>query len=229
MANSQKVLLIGASRGLGLALASEYVSRGAHVTATVRGDTHTALHDLVEVAGSALEIESVDINVTEQVLALRQRLNERIFDLLFINAGIGIKETVADASTEEFVRVMVTNALSPMRVVELFSDVVRQDGTIAIMSSGQGSVSNNNQGGSEIYRASKAALNQLMRSYANRHRDDARTLLLVAPGWVKTDLGGPDARLTVEQSIPNVVNTIDAQRGHPGLQFLDYQGNVVPW
>jgi NAD(P)-dependent dehydrogenase (short-subunit alcohol dehydrogenase family) len=174
-------------------------------------------------------IEQVDITVLEQVRSLRARLESRVFDLLFVNAGVGAKETVAEVTTEEFIRLMVTNALSPMRVVETLGDLVASDGTIAIMSSGQGSVTNNNFGGFEIYRASKSALNQLMRSYANRHLGETRTLLLMAPGWVKTDLGGPDARLTIEESIPSLVNTVDAQRGHVGLQYLDYQGNIVPW
>ena len=68
-----------------------------------------------------------------------------------------------------------------------------------------------------------------MRSYSARHRDDARTLLLTAPGWVKTDLGGPDARLTINESIPSLVTTIDAQRGRTGLRFLDYLGQTVAW
>jgi NAD(P)-dependent dehydrogenase (short-subunit alcohol dehydrogenase family) len=226
---NESVLLIGASRGLGYAIAKEYVDRGARVVATVRGETRTALHDLQELLGGLLEIEHLDITVPEQVQSLRQRLGSRTFDLLFINAGVGIDERVADVTTDEFVRVMVTNALSPMRVVETLGEVVPADGTIAIMSSGQGSIANNNRGGSDIYRASKSALNQLMRSYANRHHEDSRTLLLLAPGWVKTDLGGPNARLTIDESIPNLVRTVDAQHGRTGLQFLDYQGNVVPW
>jgi NAD(P)-dependent dehydrogenase (short-subunit alcohol dehydrogenase family) len=211
-----------------LAIAEEYVNCGARVVATVGGEARTALHDLQETVGGLLEIEHVDITVPDQVQALRERLGSRSFDLLFVNAGVGVRETVADVATDEFVRVMVTNALSPMRVVETLGDVVPADGTIAIMSSGQGSVANNNNGGFEIYRASKSALNQLMRSYANRHHDP-RTLLLMAPGWVKTDLGGPNARLTIDESIPSLVRTVDAQRGHTGLQYLDYQGNIVAW
>ncbi len=68
-----------------------------------------------------------------------------------------------------------------------------------------------------------------MRSYAARHHDTSRALLLMAPGWVKTELGGPNARLTISESIPNLVTTIDAQRGRTGLQYLDYLGQTVAW
>jgi NAD(P)-dependent dehydrogenase (short-subunit alcohol dehydrogenase family) len=124
---------------------------------------------------------------------------------------------------------MITNALSPMRVIETFGELIDPNGTITIMSSGQGSIANNERGGFEIYRASKSALNQLIRSYAARSHDTNRTLLLMAPGWVKTKLGGPGARLTISDSIPNLVTTIDAQRGRAGLQYLDYLGQTVAW
>ena len=97
------------------------------------------------------------------------------------------------------------------------------------MSSGQGSITNNENGNHEVYRASKAALNMLMRSFAARHADDSRTLLLMAPGWVRTAMGRPQARLSIDESIPNLANTIDAQAGKPGLHYLDYLGRKVPW
>jgi NAD(P)-dependent dehydrogenase (short-subunit alcohol dehydrogenase family) len=231
VSGNKSVLLIGASRGLGCAIAAEYIERGSQVVATVRGSGRTVLHGLQDAAGPRLEIEHVDINEPEQVGALAERLGDRSFDLLFVNAGVtnGSDETTADVLTDEFTRLMVTNALSPMRTIEALRELVNPKGTIAIMSSGQGSIANNQRGGFEIYRASKSALNQLMRSYAARRQGDERTLLLMAPGWVKTDLGGPQASLTIEESIPSLVTTVDAQRGHGGLQYLDYRGQTVAW
>lgn len=97
------------------------------------------------------------------------------------------------------------------------------------MSSRQGSVSFNTRGGHEVYRASKSALNQLMRSYAARKHDDPRTLLLLHPGWVKTDLGGPGAQVTVAESAHGVVDVLEKHNGDGGLQFLNYLDEVVPW
>jgi NAD(P)-dependent dehydrogenase (short-subunit alcohol dehydrogenase family) len=227
----QTALIIGASRGLGYALAAEYLARGWQVTATVRGAGWTGLHDLARSSAGRLAVETVDITVPEQVAALHDRLAQATFDLLFVNAGVtnGPEETVADVSTDTFIRLMVTNALSPMRVIETLQDLVAPHGTIAVMSSGQGSIANNDRGGFEVYRASKSALNQLMRSFAARHAGDPRTLLLMAPGWVQTDLGGPGAPLTIGQSIPGVVDTIEAQAAQGGLQYLDYQGQTVRW
>jgi NAD(P)-dependent dehydrogenase (short-subunit alcohol dehydrogenase family) len=225
------VLLIGASRGLGFAMAEEYLKRGSRVIATARAASADKLRRLADTLEGALEVETVDINSPEQVAELRTRLGDRRIDVLFVNAGVknDDRETIADVSTEEFVRVMVTNALSPMRAIEAFQHLVPSTGTIGVMSSGQGSVTNNTTGNYEVYRGSKAALNMFMRSFAARHANDTRTLLLMAPGWVRTDLGGPGARLSIEESIPNLLNTMQAHMGRPGLHYLDYLGKVVPW
>jgi NAD(P)-dependent dehydrogenase (short-subunit alcohol dehydrogenase family) len=97
------------------------------------------------------------------------------------------------------------------------------------MSSGQGSVSSNEKGGHEVYRGSKAALNQNMRSYAARHAGERRALVLMAPGWIRTALGGPGAPFSVEEAIPKVVEVLISQQGKPGLQYLDREGRIVPW
>lgn len=128
-----------------------------------------------------------------------------------------------------FVRVRVTNALGPMRAVERIGGLVTEDGLIEVMSSGQGSIGNNTNGQRELYGGSKAALDMLMRSFALRHALDRRARVLRAPRWVRTERGGPDARLSIAESIPKGLKTLRAARTRPGLQYLDDSGRTVPW
>lgn len=223
-------LVVGASRALGLGLAAEYLRRGWDVIGTVRGSRRTGLHDLADASGGRLTVESLEMTEPEQISALRDRLAGRTLDLLFVNAAITRGDIpIGDVPTDMFTEVMTTNALGPMRVVETLRPLVAPAGTIGVMSSSQGSVALNTRGGQDLYRASKSALNQLMRSHAARNAEDKRTLLLVDPGWVRTELGGPEADLSVEESIPGVAETIERHRGQPGLHYVDYEGQVVPW
>ncbi|MEV8371707.1 SDR family oxidoreductase [Kribbella sp. NPDC056861] len=227
---TQTALIIGASRALGLGLATEYLRLGWNVIGTVRGDRRTGLHDLADTSDGRLTIEQLDMTSPAQLSALRDRLIDRPLDLLFVNAAVALGDLpIGEVPTDMFTEVMVTNALSPMRALETLRPLVTPDGTIGVMSSSQGSLSMNIRGGQDAYRASKSALNQLMRCYAARYVDASHTLLLIDPGWVQTDLGGAEAPLTIDDSIPGVAATINAQAGKPGLQFLNYQGDVVPW
>jgi len=213
-------------------MAEEFVKRGWDVVGTVRGNSRTGLHALAERYPAQITVEVLDITDADQRVALRDRLAQRRFDVLFVNAGTANQrrqDTIFDVSSEEFVQVMVTNALSPMRTIEILGGLVTENGLIGVMSSGQGSVTNNEKGGYELYRGSKAALNMFMRSYAARHAGGARALLLMAPGWIRTDLGGPDAPFTMEETIADIVNVVIGKQGKPGLQYLDRMGKVVPW
>ncbi|SFM28941.1 NAD(P)-dependent dehydrogenase, short-chain alcohol dehydrogenase family [Pelosinus propionicus DSM 13327] len=226
------ILLIAASRGLGLAMAADFLKKGWKVVGTVReGSGRTKLHDLADEFKDRLEIEQLDICEQSQVTALHERLSGRTFEMLFVNAGItnNEKDTIGEVTTDDFIRVMITNSLCPMRVVESLQDLVTATGLIGVMSSGQGSVANNLTGMREVYRGSKAALNQFMRSFAARNADSSRAMVLMAPGWVRTELGGPDAHLSIEESVPNLVNTLLKKQGNPGLEYLDYLGRTVPW
>ena len=229
---SRTVLLVGASRGLGQAMATEFVKKGWQVVGTVRKGRRAELDGLARAHPDQVAVEHLDVTEPNQIAALRDRLKGKGFDMLFVNAGTANHdqdETIAQTSTEEFVRVMLTNTLGVMRTVERLQDLVRPTGLIGVMSSGQGSVANNVRGGHEVYRGSKAALNQYMRSYAARQADGQRAMVLMAPGWIRTELGGPEATFSIEETIPDLVDTLIAQQGTPGLRFIDRHGKSVPW
>lgn len=222
---TKSALIIGASRGLGLGLVQEYAARGWDVVGTVR-DSGTLLHKV-----PGIEVETLDINDPAQILALRSRLQDRAFDLLFVNAGVMMSnraETVGAVATEEFTRVMTTNALSPMRVMEALGPLVAAQGVIAVMTSVLGSVSGNTGGGTEVYRASKAALNSLLKSFAAR-QGKTQTFLAVHPGWVQTEIGGPNAPLDVATSARGMADMIGKRTGTPGVAFVNYDNTEIPW
>ena len=238
-ANRLTSLIVGASRGLGHAIAAELLTRGTtpeaewDVIGTVRaGAEQTPLHTLADGNPGRVEIETLDITAPDQIEALQERLKGRAIDLLFVNAGTTNRDpdqATGTISTEEFTQVMITNALSPMRVIERLEGLVPAVGLIGVMSSGQGSIANNENGMRELYRGSKAALNMFMRSFAARHAATGRAVLVMAPGWIRTDLGGDDAPYTMEEAVPPIVDVLLEKRSRPGIEYLDRFGETVPW
>ncbi|WP_414442320.1 SDR family NAD(P)-dependent oxidoreductase [Burkholderia sp. 22PA0106] len=230
MAQKHTVLVIGASRGLGLALAEEYARRDWSVIATVRGPSAN-LDELKAHYPTNLEIETgIEISDAASVKDLRERLNGRTFDVLFVNAGIArsIELTPSSAPEQDFLDMMLVNAFSPVRLIEALEDLVSTEGTIAVMSSELGSIENNN-GFWDLYSSSKAALNMLMKCYLGHQPDNGRSLLLIAPGWVRTEMGGSEATFSIEESIPLVVDTVIRNQGKAGLRFIDRFDETLPW
>lgn len=231
-ASALTILIVGASRGLGYGLAAEFEARGWNVIGTVRASSPGALDDLAAERSGQVAVETLDITAPDAIAALRVRLAGTRLDALFVNAGTTTKDQstlIGTVTTEEFTEVMITNALSPMRVIEALQDLVPADGLIGVMSSGQGSIANNEKGMREVYRGSKAALNMFLRSFAAREARAPRAMVALAPGWIKTDLGGDDAPFTLEESIPKLADVLIAKRTRPGLEYLDRDGAVVPW
>ncbi len=229
MTEKHTVLVLGASRGLGLGLAQEWCSRGWHVVATRRG-TAPGLETLAKQYPDSLQIETCDIADAASVRALRSRLEGQSLGVLFVNAGIGQADGSTPAGADEagFSALMLTNALAPVRAAEILEALVPAGGVIAAMSSELGSIAHNS-GFWDLYSASKAALNMLMKGFASRRAGDARAMLLVSPGWVRTDMGGPDAALSVGESVGDIVQMVEESRGKPGLRFVDRFGQVIPW
>jgi len=233
LATSKWALVVGASRGLGLGLAAELQHRGWNVRATVRDEAgERRLEKLAKKPGGEIRVEHLDINDDRQIAALRRRLDGLEFELVFVNAGISLKgrSDAASATREEAAAVFMTNAVSPLRIAHAFLDRVRGGpGTIAFMSSGLGSVANKTDSYSELYSASKAALNSLSRSLAASLGRRRVTVLAVAPGWVRTDMGGRGAPLSVEDSVRGIVDVLETRAGTGRHGFVDYRGRDVEW
>ncbi len=222
-------LIVGASRGIGRALAEEHLRRGWQVIATVR--KRDALADLEAASGDALEIEMVDMIDWPGADALHERLGGRMLELLLVNAGIaGKQETrLSQITPEGFTEVMLVNALGPLRIADGFLDLVTRDGTVAVVSSGLGSIAGNDSGGYEPYRMSKAALDMGLRSIAARDGARRRTFLAICPGWVSSDMGGRSAPLTPQQSASAITDTLAARQGSGGVVFVDHNNAALAW
>ncbi len=224
------ILIIGASRGIGLGFVREALARGHAVTATRR----TAAPELEALAGEAggrLTLETVDTADPRSGEALRDSLAGRVFDIILINAGVGgpraNPRTVADG---DFNTLMITNALGPARLAELLSKSLKPSrGVMAFMTSQLGSVEQNTSGGMELYRASKAALNSFIRSFAARHADKGWAVLALHPGWVRTDMGGDQAPVSVADSARGLMDVIEQCAKDRRSAYLNYRGETLPW
>lgn len=226
---SNTVLIIGASRGLGLGLAKQFASEGWQVIATVR-DPERA-NELTAVAN--IRIEVLDIDDVAGLDRLIQRLSGITLDVLYINAGISGSRTLsADTATHEQVgQLFTTNAIAPVRLAKRMLPLVDpSNGVITFMSSIMGSVETGPGMGMPLYGASKAALNHLTRTFvAELGEQTGLTVLSMHPGWVKTEMGGAEAPLNVETSCRGMVEQVKRAAGQGGHRFIDYQGETLPW
>ncbi|MCC0805559.1 SDR family NAD(P)-dependent oxidoreductase [Methylobacterium sp. W2] len=223
----RNALIVGASRGLGLGLVETFLQRGWAVTATQRSPSG----GLAALASDALSIETADIDDDGAVAALHDRLVHQRYDLIFVVAGVATQahDPAHQVPRDVAAQVYLTNAISPIRFAELFRDRLADNGLIAFMSSVLGSVSLNDSGGWETYRASKAALNTLAISFEIRHRDEGFGVALLHPGWVRTEMGGEDADVDVGTSVAGLADVIEGRLGKTGIAYLDYTGATLAW
>jgi NAD(P)-dependent dehydrogenase (short-subunit alcohol dehydrogenase family) len=226
-------LVVGASRGIGLGLVKELAGRGWSVIGTRRSaSSDKGLEAYAAGSSGKVRLESVDLEDPASIDALADRLKGQAFDLVFVNAGIsGSHAPAAKTSRDEVAQVFMTNAVGPVHVAESLKDQVRDGGVIAVMTSGLGSVASDFffGSGANLYSASKAALNKLTRGFAAALGDRKITVLCMSPGFVRTDMGGPNAWISVEESAKGVIDVVEAKAGTGQHGFYGHDGATIPW
>jgi len=237
----QRVVVTGASRGIGLELVRQHAARGDTVLATCRRpDEARELAALAAGHPKLVTVAHLDVTDARSIDAAASRAEEAlgVVDLLWSNAGVypGMRGTpVAEGllgtlRAEGGLSIMATNAVGPILVAQAFMPLLRRGNRprLAVLSSGYGSIAGN-QGTPYWYGASKAALNMLHRSLAFDAAAKGVIVLLLSPGWVKTDMGGPGALTEVADSVAAMVRAADAATPDQSGSFLDRRGNPIPW
>lgn len=227
MTTPKSALIIGASRGLGLGLVRELLDRSWDVTATVRDAANAG-----ELAALPVRVESLVLDDVHSQDRLAETLAGAHFDLVFINAGIygPAHQSAIDANQGDVGQLFMINAVAPLRLAErLLPRLNGERGVLAFMTSELGSVAGNQSGGMALYRASKAALNSLTRSFVAELGETGITVLNLHPGWVRTDMGGESAPLDVDASVKGLADQVESHAGRGGQLYLDYQGTTIDW
>lgn len=224
------VLITGANRGLGLEFTRQYAADGWRVFAACRDPA--GARDLAAVEGD-VSAETLDVDDGPQVAALANKLSGQPIDVLINNAGIyGPKDVTRDTvDYDAWGQVFRTNTMSPLAVSAAFAANVAQGGQkkIITLSSIMGSIAENDSSGDFIYRSSKAAVNAVMKSLAGDLKSEGITVAVLHPGWVRTDMGGPDAAIEAPESVTGMRAVIAGLKESDSGRFLNYDGTKIPW
>lgn len=229
------VLITGANRGLGLEFARQYANAGWHVYACCRTpELAEQLQDLVVQAKGAVSLHALDVSDPGQIASLAEELAAQPIDLLINNAGVypdARHSSMAPPAEEAWIRGFRVNAIAPLNMALAFAPHVAKSRRklIVNISSKMGSMGDNSSGGSYLYRSSKAALNAVCKSLAVDLAPQGITVLVLHPGWVVTDMGGPNALISPTESVAGMRQVIENAGLQDSGSFIAYDGQSVPW
>ena len=220
-----KVLIVGASRGIGLEFVRQYRAAGDAVTATARRE-----ESLAELSALGARPIALDVTSAESVSRLAWQVDGAAFDVAVICAGLyGPRTSGLEPPGEaDFDAVMRTNVLGPMRVISQIADALAPGAKLAVLSSRMGAIGPRTSTAGWLYRASKAAVNSVLKDTATALGERA-VCVAFHPGWVRTDMGGAGADLPVGQSVADMRRVIASLTPADSGRFLNHDGSPIPW
>ena len=219
------ILIIGASRGIGLEFARQYRAAGERVVATARSEASlAALHEL------GCEAFALDVTDVASASGLGWRVEGESFDVVVVNAGVyGPRSSGLETpQAADFDAVMHTNVLGPMRLIPQLAQALAPGAKLAVLSSRMGSIALRGSTSGWLYRASKAALNSVLKD-ASLALAGRAICVAFHPGWVRTDMGGTGADLPVEQSVGDMRRTLAGLEAQDNGCFLNHDGQPLDW
>lgn len=228
-------LISGANRGIGLEFARQYAAEGWRVIACCRApETAQALKKLAAQYPDRVSVHALDVADHQQIERLGQVLANESIDLLLNNAGIYPASDAGGfghADYAEWMQAFRINTMAPLKMAEIFApQIARGSGKIiASITSKMGSIADNTSGGNYLYRSSKTALNMVVKSLAIDLKPNGITAVVFHPGWVKTDMGGPNALISTGQSVSGMRRVIGRLTPADSGKFFAYDGQEIPW
>jgi len=231
----KSVLITGANRGIGLQLTRNYVAAGWKVFATSRNPESSA--DLQQLANASenSQVQILKLEVTQETdypaLSASLRKQVETLDTVIANAGIYGPRDVDLESLEPAIwqNILTVNTIGPLLLAKHVRPLLQASSRFAIITSKMGSIADNTSGGSYYYRSSKAAVNAAGKSLAQDWKKAGIWVGLFHPGWVKTDMGGPNGLLTVEESASQLFTHINSLNESQSGAFQNYDGSPIAW
>lgn len=226
------VVVTGCGRGIGLELVSQYAEAGCKVIATARQPEKSDALSVLAASYENVTVYSLDVTSDQSIAEFCHSLAGRPVDLLINNAGVyGPTNGLGNVDREQWRAVLEANTISPLMVTQalLPNLLAGNDKTVAMISSKVGSVADNQSGGSYYYRSSKSALNQVMKSLSVDLMPEGIKVVALHPGWVLTDMGGPNALIDAQQSVIGLRQVLSAIDKSKSGRFYSYDGNEIPW
>mgnify|MGYP003634689590 CR=1 FL=1 len=229
------VLITGANRGIGLEFVRQYAMDGWRVLACSRDPKKAdALNSLATQYSKTIVVHALDVANHQQIEQLSEMLISESIDLLINNAGIypsARTDSFGNTNYDAWACAFQINTMAPLKMAELFMRQVTRSGmkTIVAITSKMGSVADNSRGGSYVYRSSKSAVNIVVKSLAIDLKASNVTAILLHPGWVRTDMGGPNGLISTEQSVTGMRSVLSNLTLADSGKFFAFDGQIVPW